>query len=209
MIIDFSTTIYDKIPSYPGNPEVTVKNTDCMAEAGFYVTNISMSVHTATHVDTPLHCINGKPSTENIDLTHYIGKAYCVDVPTNKKETIKFPSDFDFNKLKGNDIIIFRTGWENKMGTDEYFDLWPYIDEELALKLVDLKIKTVGLDTPSVDSLETNNLTHKILFSNNICVIESLVNLDKVKNKSFFFSAAPLKIKNGEGSPVRAYGIID
>ena len=116
---------------------------------------------------------------------------------------------FDFNKIKGNDIIIFSTGWENKMGTDEYFDLWPYIDEKLAEKLVELKIKTVGLDTPSVDSLETNNLTHKILFSNNICVIESLVNLEKLKNKSFFFSAAPLKISEGEGSPVRAYAIID
>ena len=209
MIIDLSTTIYDKIPSYPGNPEVMIKNTNDRENSGFYVTNIAMSVHTATHVDTPLHCIEEKSTTENIDLSNYIGNAYCIDVPTNKGGSIQLPSDFDFNKIKGNDIIIFRTGWENKMGTDEYFDLWPYIDEKLAEKLVELKIKAVGLDTPSVDSLETNNLTHKILFSNNICVIESLVNLEKLKNRSFFFSAAPLKIRGGEGSPVRAYAIID
>lgn len=209
MIIDFSASIYDKILPFPSDPEVSVKNKDYIKVCGFYVTSISMSVHTATHVDTPLHCINGKPSTENIDLSYYVGRAYCIDTPTKKNEAIKFPENFEFNKLNGNDIIIFRTGWEEKIGTEEYFNLWPYIEENTAKKLAELKIKTVGIDTPSVDSLENNNLIHKILFSNDICIIESLVNLDKVIDKSFFFSAAPLKIRNSEGSPVRAYGIID
>lgn len=96
-----------------------------------------------------------------------------------------------------------------KISTSEYFDNWPYIDESFAKKLADLKIKAVGLDTPSVDSLKTNNLIHKILFSNDIGVIECLVNLKNVKDRSFFFSAAPLKIIGAEGSPVRAYAILD
>lgn len=209
MIVDLSNAIYDKIPSYPGNPEVSVVNSDFIKDVGFNVTTISMSVHTATHVDTPLHCINGKPTTENIDLSHYVGNAYCIDIPVKNGDTIKFPENFDFNKLKNIDIILVRTGWEDTISTEEYFDSWPYIDESFAKKLLELKIKAVGLDTPSVDSLKTNNYIHKILFSNNIAVIESLVNLKSVKDKSFFFSAAPLKIKGAEGSPVRAYAILD
>lgn len=206
MIIDLSAEIYDGMPHYPEDIDVEVSSVNY---EHFNITNISMCVHTATHVDTPLHCIDDKPTVGNIDLSYYIGNAYCIDVPTEKGGIIKLSDNFDFNVIKGNDIVIFSTGWEKKMGTDEYFDLWPYIDEKLAEKLAGLKIKTVGLDTPSVDSLETNNLSHKILFSNNICVIESLVNLEKLKNRSFFFSAAPLKIRGGEGSPVRAYAIID
>lgn len=114
MILDLSTAIYDKIPSYPGNPDVSVISSDLTKDAGFNVTTISMSVHTATHIDTPLHCINGKPTTENIDLSNYIGRAYCMDIPVNKGDTVKFPDNFDFNKLKDIDIILVRTCWEDK-----------------------------------------------------------------------------------------------
>ena len=73
---------------------------------------------------------------------------------------------------------------------------------------MELQIKTIGIDTPSVDNIN-NNLVHNILFSHDICIIEGLNNLDKVSNKEFFFSAAPLKIKGSEGSPVRAYAVIE
>lgn len=209
MIVDLSYTIYNNMESYPGNPDVIVNTLDLTKDVGFNVTTISMGVHTSTHVDTPLHCVHEKPTVENIDLKHYVGKAYCVDIETKKGDTIKFPKNFDFNKLKECDIILVRTGWENKISTSEYFDNWPYIDESFTKKLVELKIKSIGLDTPSVDSLKTNNCIHNILFNNDIAVIECLVNLNKVKDKNLFFSAAPLKIKGAEGSPVRAYAIVD
>lgn len=204
MIIDLSASICNNMFHYPSDIDVAVENFNYEY---FNITNINMCVHTATHIDTPLHCINNKPSAETIDLNHFIGKAYCIDIPTDSKNEVNFPQDFNFDTIKGYDIIIIRTAWDKNVNTSNYYKDFPSLSESFANKLAELKIKTLGIDTPSVDRIN-NNIIHSILFSNDICIVEGLVNLDKVIGREFFFSAAPLKIQFSEGSPVRAYAII-
>ncbi|MRA58594.1 cyclase family protein, partial [Bacillus thuringiensis] len=43
---------------------------------------------------------------------------------------------------------------------------------------------------------------------NNIYLIENLTNLDAIHTKRFFFSAAPLKIKDSDGAFARAFAVI-
>ncbi|PCG20622.1 cyclase family protein [Brachyspira sp. G79] len=204
MIIDLSFSIYNNMPHYPNDIDVKVEN--CNYEY-FNITNINMCVHSGTHIDTPLHCINNKPSAENIDLSYFIGSAYCIDIKADKENKINFPYNFDFETIKGYDILLINTSWHKNINTKNYYKNFPYLSESFANQLLNLKIKTIGIDSPSVDNIN-NNLIHNILFSHDICIIEGLSNLDKVSNKEFFFSAAPLKIENAEGSPVRAYAII-
>lgn len=50
----------------------------------------------------------------------------------------------------------------------------------------------------------------KALLKNKIVTYTNLINLDKLpKNEAFMFYGLPLKIKDGDGSPVRAIAIID
>jgi kynurenine formamidase len=49
---------------------------------------------------------------------------------------------------------------------------------------------------------------HHILLSHGLILIENLVNLESLPKQEFTFSCLPLKIKNGDGSPVRAVGIV-
>lgn len=206
MIIDLSAEIYDNMPHYPDDIDVKVSAENYEY---FNITNISMCVHTATHIDTPLHCINDKDSAASIDLNYFIGNAYCIDIIPNKDNQINFDDNFDFNIIKECSILLINTFWHKNINSENYYKNFPYFSESFAHKLIDLKIKTIGIDTPSVDLISNNNLIHNILFSHDICIIENLTNLEKVSNKKFFFSAAPLKIKGSEGSPVRAYAIID
>lgn len=205
MIIDLSAVIYNNMYHYPDDIDVAVESFNYQY---FNITNINMCVHTATHIDTPLHCIDNKPSAENIDLNYFVGRAYCIDIPTDSGNEINFPHNFDFDIIKGYDIILVRTAWDKNINTSNYYKDFPYLSKSFADKLVELKIKTIGIDTPSADKISNNNLIHNILFSNDICIVECLVNLDKVAGRDFFFSAAPLKIRFSEASPVRAYAVM-
>ncbi|OEJ13898.1 cyclase [Brachyspira hampsonii] len=206
MIIDLSAEIYNNMPHYTDDIDVSISAENYKY---FNITNISMCVHTATHIDTPLHCIKSKDSTASIDLNYFVGNAYCIDIIPDKDNKINFDVNFNFDIIKECNILLINTYWHNNINTENYYKNFPYLSESFAYKLIDLKIKTIGIDTPSVDSISNNNLIHNILFSNDICIIENLTNLEKVTHKKFFFSAAPLKIRNCEGSPVRAYAIID
>ena len=79
MIIDLSAEIYNNMPHYPDDIDVKVSAENYEY---FNITNISMCVHTATHIDTPLHCIKGKDSAASIDLNYFVGNAYCISIIT-------------------------------------------------------------------------------------------------------------------------------
>jgi len=50
---------------------------------------------------------------------------------------------------------------------------------------------------------------HHILLGKEIVIIENLYNLDKLPDSVFTFQCVPLKIENADGSPVRAFAIIE
>ena len=66
--------------------------------------------------------------------------------------------------------------------------------------------KGIGFDVIGLDPIADENLTrHKKLFENcDIINIENLTNLEQCGDDLFWFSCFPLKIENGDGSPIRA-----
>ncbi|WP_054838046.1 hypothetical protein [Sulfuracidifex metallicus] len=76
------------------------------------------------------------------------------------------------------------------------------IDENLANKIVRKEIRIVGIDSPSIGSIDV----HKILLSNNVIVVENLSDkLSYLIGKRFEFYAIPLLINKGDGAPARAF----
>ena len=75
------------------------------------------------------------------------------------------------------------------------------------MELIDKKIKIVGLDpfTPDNEPFPV----HKMLFKNEILIVENLINLDKLVNKRFQCFIFPLKIQNADGAHCRVVAIID
>jgi arylformamidase len=58
--------------------------------------------------------------------------------------------------------------------------------------------------------VETESLpNHNIFLGKEILLIENLTNLDKLPESSFLFYTIPLKIENADGSPVRAFAVIN
>lgn len=206
MYIDLSVTLSNQTVTYPTDPAVKIERTVAYEQCGFNVSKIEFGTHSGTHVDVPLHCTQNGFDTSTAPIESFCGEAYTIEIPYKKGSPLS--ADFDDDFIKKSDILLIRTGWEEKAGTPDFFNNFPYIDEHLAKKLVLLGIKAVGTDMPSFDKAGSKGKVHHIFLDNNIMLIEALVNLKQLVGKRCFFSAVPLKIKNGDGSPVRAYAYI-
>jgi kynurenine formamidase len=76
------------------------------------------------------------------------------------------------------------------------------ISMELAKIIVEKKPKFVGLSA----EFEYDEEVEIFLLQNDIICFERLANTDQLP-ETFFFHGAPLKIREGDGSPIRAYAI--
>lgn len=72
------------------------------------------------------------------------------------------------------------------------------------------RVGLIGVEPPSVaDVNEMRELTdvHQTLFHGNVVIVEGLANLDQLQHDQVEFIALPMKILDGDGSPVRAIAI--
>ncbi|MHB1484361.1 MAG: cyclase family protein [Saccharofermentanales bacterium] len=207
MFYDLSVALSNETRVYPSDPAVSFNKISDIDHNDYNITSIRIGSHTGTHVDLPLHCIKDGANTATMPLDRFFGEAVFFDVPYDIDKRVVFDG-IDTGKVGKGDIVIIRTGWEDRSGLSEFFEDYPYFGIETAKKLIALGVKAVGTDIPSVDRFGSSGEIHKMLLSEGIVIIEGLINLSQLVGKICFFSAVPLKIVQGDGSPVRAYAIL-
>lgn len=210
MIHDLTITLDEKTLPFPdsGDPHITWKHLVDHTIYKCQVSLFSMVTHIGTHVDAPLHFVKDGKTTANIDLDRYCGQAVCLDVqrvPTDKLLDISDVIIRNRDLIKPGDIIILHTGWEDKVGTPDYFN-FPDFDPGIGELLEKCGAHGIGFDLPSIDR---SGAAHCAVLNRGMSIIESLINLKPLIGKRFYFSAVPLKFGDGDGSPVRAYAITD
>jgi len=188
MIIDLSMELSENILVYPGDPKVEIKAWSTIEKDGYYMNTLFMGEHTGTHVDVPAHFIEGGKTIDEMPLDKFIGEGAVIDVSKLDRDIL--PEDITGKA----EIVLFYTN-----GAEVY------LSEESAKHLVNLGVKALGIDKPSIDR---DFRAHRVLLANEVVIFENLVNLEKLIGKEFTFIGVPLKIKNGSGSPVRAFAII-
>jgi kynurenine formamidase len=60
----------------------------------------------------------------------------------------------------------------------------------------------------TIEKFGGDGSVHKEILSNNIIIVENLVNLDKIKSLKVYFACFPLKIENLDGAPTRALAFV-
>lgn len=212
-VIDLSHTFENGMPVFPGAPDPIfqqigdVKNNNDI----YQITKLDMITHTGTHIDCNTHVSKEGYYTDTQDMSFFIGKGIVLDCSTySEKEEIGMEI-FDNVDVSDKEFILIYCDWSKYWGTDAFFGEFPYLSEEVIKFVRDHEtIRGIGFEYASIDPLSDPNLKlHKILMSKEKTIIENLTNLDKLLNKDFTFIAMPLKLKGGEGSPVRAVAIVD
>ena len=207
-IIDLSHTIYSGMAQYPDDPGLPqIKHTMIHEKNDVLASALELSCHVGTHIDIPYHFLKDQPSLETMPLETFFGKGRVVDAPiTDPPGEISSPI-LNGIDLRGVDYLIIRTGWEQHWGTPRYYQTWPFLSSELAIRLVESKLKGVGLDAPSADPLG-GRFTHDLFASAGMINVENLANLAALPEVAFGLMVLPLKLAGAEASPVRAVALI-
>jgi len=177
---------------------------------GFAEKSLSLYSHVGTHIDVPGHILAGAATLDELAVDRFMGKGLVLDVATVRGGKIEI-ADLEpcTQRLGRAEFALLHSGWARHWGDDRYFSSYPVLSLEAARWLADFQLKGFGVDTISVDEVESTSVpVHKVFFAKNTIIIENLDNLGSLLCKEFIFSCLPLKISAGDGSPVRAVAII-
>jgi len=201
--IDISVPVRSGMVHWPNDPEVEIKRLLNIERGDVCnASHMSMSVHTGTHMDAPLHFVAGGTSIDQMPLDATVGPARVIEI--TDKESIK-ADDVRRSKLKADERVLFKTRNSRRAWEGEPFDEdFVYISQEAARLLADSKVRTVGVDYLSVGGYKKDGVeTHVALLGAGIWIIEGL-NLAKVEPGLYDLVCLPLKLAGSDGAPARA-----
>lgn len=205
-IIDLSLTVDQQMPG------VSIRNARQLQEDGWNATTLELYSHAGTHMDAPRHFLPDGKTLDQQDLSVLVGAALVVDLsPAAPRElmSVEHLSSVADLVVPGSRLLL-RTDWHRRYGTPAYRDELPRISLELAQWLVEREVALLGVEPPSV--ADVNNMqelteVHQALFRGGVVIVEGLAHLDQIKAAEVQFIALPLKIRGGDGCPVRAIAI--
>lgn len=209
-LIDLTHVFEGTMPVFPGMNPAVVEQIANVKEHGYKVTKLDIVTHMGTHLDCKSHVFEEGFTTSDKDINGFFGEGQVIDCShLNAGDEIGIDV-LDKYELDDKEFLLFYTGWDRYWGDKEYFGQFPVISEELAYFLANSNIKGIGLDVISIDKIDNEKLsTHKIVLEKEKIIIENLKDIGLLRGKRFKFSCLPLKIKKGDGSPVRAAAIIE
>ncbi len=211
-VVDLSVPIKSQdTPIYPGYPQPLRANLTTVRDNG-YLSNVwSFVEHTATHVDAPVHFVEGMTPVDKMPLKHYVGRGVVIDLTSKpkryqiaKEDVAKGLAESGVKDGRGS-ILLLRTGYTKKSHTKEWLE-HPDLTKEACKFVVKMGFGAVGFDAPGPDHAPFD--AHKTLLPNNVVIYENLNNLDKIQGKDFLFVGTPLALVGGSASPCRAVALM-
>ena len=205
-IIDLTLTLE------PGMRGVSFEPARTLEKDGWNATTLSLYSHCGTHMDAPIHFGVGRQTIDQLDVSRLIGPAWIVDVrPIEPRASIGVePMSGIADKIEPGDSILICTGWSKYCNEDRYRNELPRVSADLARWCVNMGVRMLGVEPPSVadvNHIEELTKIHKILFEGNVIVVEGLANLQSLTKPKVTFIALPLKVAGGDGAPARAIAI--
>ena len=209
-IIDLSCELFNCAPVFDADPKTCFKQFQSIKSIGYNILQLSMSSHLGTHVDAPYHFLEYGQTIDKINLSKFIGKANIIDFSNKKIGDLIDICDLEIHRDKfvEDGKIILRTDWGENYFDEIYFTKFPQITIEAAKWIAKTGIHLLGVETPSLNLVKYIEV-HKILLEKEIVILEGLINVKEIQGDSTYLIALPLKIRNGDGSPVRAISVND
>lgn len=199
-IIDISPPITSSLAVWPGDvPFSRSVNLAIESGANIDLSSIQTTVHLGAHTDAPSHYIKDGQGIDARDLSFYVGEAQVMRVNVSNGERVR-PEHLT-GAIRA-PRVLFRTSSypdPNRFNPD-FCSLSPALIEQLAGE----GVRLVGIDTPSIDPAESNDLpSHAMIAAHDMAILEGIV-LDGVEDGVYTLIALPLSIVGADASPVRA-----
>jgi kynurenine formamidase len=197
-VFDLSLPVTDSMPVYPGDEPPRLLKVNDLTRDGFNNFSLSVSMHTGTHIDGPMHLTQSKLFLNELPLRNFFGRGCLLNVAG--KNVVPCTAEYEA-RVQRQSIVLLYTGMSRWFGQKEYYDNYPVIRRELAQLFIERQVKMVCLDSPSPDRHPFE--IHKLLLENDVLIAENLTNLDKLLLiNAFEVIALPLNI-HADSSPAR------
>ncbi|RDE08228.1 cyclase family protein [Pelagibacterium lacus] len=140
-------------PSMPGHDDVLMWRSVKHAQHGVMAHRIRMVMHSGTHLNAPIHLIQGGDGVGAIALDRLFGNGVVVSIPKSRWDLVEVA---DLEKatppIGEGDMVVIVTGWHRKFSDSlEYFGESPGLSKSAAEWLVMRKVRLVAMDTPQID----------------------------------------------------------
>jgi arylformamidase len=186
MLYDITRTVRPSLAVWPGDAPYQTETALSLDQGNSVnLTTLTLSPHTGTHADAYFHYER--------DGAH----------PVGKRSGALLPDDFAPGQFDGIERLLIHSHVSDM--PDEVFPTeFPYLSVELIEELGIRGVKLIGLDSPSVDAFNSQELPcHHALRRNGMVNLETLL-LRGVPDGDYELTALPLKLDLACGSPVRA-----
>ena len=197
----------------------------------WYWNKLSFGEHTGTHFDAPAHWITGKDLDKNtcdtIPVERFIGPACVFDV------TDQVAQDSDFlltpghvteweqrhGSIPSGSWVLLHTGWSARTDADSFLNIAHdgphspgfHTDTSTLLAMerdvLGVGVETVGTDAGQAGGFDPPFPNHATMHGAGKFGLASLCNLDQLPATGAVVIAAPLKLVDGSGSPLRVLAI--
>ncbi len=206
-IHDVTLVLRPDMPVWPNEkgPEITPLRRLAKGD-GANVSVVSFANHTGTHVDPPVHFIDGATTVDRLPLDALVGP--CAVVAYEGTEHIGASWLGGAGIDGAGERVLFKT---------RNSELWrqgaPFAKDFVAIDgsgadwLVARGVKCVGVDYLSVEpfgSGPAGHPVHKTLLRAGVVIIEGL-DLSAVRPGRYDLVCGAIKLENGDGAPARVF----
>jgi arylformamidase len=201
--IDVSVPLCSGMVVWPKDPPVRIERVRAIREgAPANVSVASLGLHTGTHVDAPVHFLDGRASIGEMPAGALVGPARVVAIRDPKAVRVRALEGL---RIRRGERILFRTRnstrcWRSSRFCSDYV----YVALETARYLAARGVAAVGVDYLSVGAPnEEGYEVHRVLMRAGVWIIEGL-DLSKAPVGRCDLVCLPLKVRGADGAPARA-----
>ena len=188
--------------------------------------HFTMSDHAGTHIDVPIHAVEGGAYLHEIDISRLFGDAVVLDLFKGNIDYGYTADDLERAEpsVQAGDIVLIYSGFQ-EAETRSTRVHQTYLTVEAAEWLVEKGAHAVGCEPAGIEHVYEGLFVHRwydkntsdqppwpaheVLLKNDIYIIEGLTNLASIKGRRVQFAALPPLVPGLTGSPVRAVAWVD
>lgn len=225
-VVDLTHLMTPETPVWPGNEPFSHEVVRTYVEHGFYAQALAFWEHTGTHLDAPVHFVEGADTADLLPVRDFVAPLVVIDITehaADDPDAAVMLADVEAWEAANGPIpdgafVAMNSGWQQFIGDAERFANmdadsvmhFPGFHPEATTFLVEQRaIVGVGTDTLSLDPGNSTDFgTHITVLGAGKFGIEGLAAMDQVPASGATVVLGAPKHWDASGGPTRVLALV-